>query len=42
MHMSDALISVAVGGTMLAASGGAAVYSVKKIQICSITSGTEE
>lgn len=32
MHMSDALISVAVGGTMLAASSGAAAYSVKKIQ----------
>lgn len=32
MHMSDALISVAVGGTMLATTGGIATYSVKKIQ----------
>lgn len=32
MHMADALISVAVGGTMLAASGGVATYSVKKIE----------
>jgi cobalt/nickel transport system permease protein len=30
--MSDALISAAVGGTMLAATGGIAAYSVKKIQ----------
>jgi len=30
--MSDALISPAVGLTMLAASGGAAAYSIKKIQ----------
>lgn len=32
MHMSDALISVTVGGTMLAASSSIAAYSVKKIQ----------
>lgn len=32
MHMSDALISAAVGGTMLVATGGIAAYSVKKIQ----------
>jgi cobalt/nickel transport system permease protein len=32
MHMSDALISVAVGGTMLAATGGVTAYSVKKIE----------
>lgn len=32
MHMADALISPVVGGTMLAAASGAAVYSVKKIQ----------
>lgn len=32
MHMADALISAAVGGTMLAASGGVAAYSAKKIQ----------
>lgn len=32
MHMSDALISVAVGGTMLTATGGVAAYSVTKIQ----------
>ena len=32
MHMSDALISVAVGGTMLVAAGGVATCSVKKIQ----------
>jgi len=32
MHMADALVSVAVGGTMLAASGGVAAYSVKKIE----------
>lgn len=32
MHMADALLSPAVGGTMLAASIGAASYSVKKIQ----------
>ena len=32
MHMADALISAAVGGTMLAATGGVATYSVKKIQ----------
>ncbi|WP_139902092.1 energy-coupling factor ABC transporter permease [Clostridium thermarum] len=31
MHMSDALISAAVGGTMLAATGGISTYSVKKI-----------
>jgi len=30
--MADALISVAVGGTMLATSGGVATYSVKKIE----------
>lgn len=32
MHMADALISPAVGGTMLAASAGVAAYSIKKIQ----------
>lgn len=32
MHMSDALISVAVGGAMLAAAGGVAVHSARKIQ----------
>lgn len=32
MHMSDALISVAVGGTMSAVSVGAIGYSVKKIR----------
>lgn len=31
MHMADALISPIVGGTMLAVSAGAAVYSIKKI-----------
>jgi cobalt/nickel transport system permease protein len=30
--MADALISVAVGGTMLAATGGVTAYSVKKVQ----------
>ncbi|HEX2944914.1 MAG TPA: energy-coupling factor ABC transporter permease [Clostridia bacterium] len=32
MHMADALISPAVGGIMLAATAGAAAYSIKKIQ----------
>lgn len=32
MHMADALISPAVGGVMLAATAGAAAYSIKKIQ----------
>ena len=32
MHMADAFISAAVGGTMLAATSGVASYSVKKIQ----------
>lgn len=32
MHMSDALISVAVGGAMLAVTAGIAAHSVKKIQ----------
>lgn len=32
MHMADALISPAVGGTMLAASAGVAAYSIKKLQ----------
>jgi len=32
MHMADALISPLVGGTMLAATAGAASYSIKKIQ----------
>lgn len=32
MHMADALISPAVGGTMWAASAGMAIYSAKKIQ----------
>jgi cobalt/nickel transport system permease protein len=31
MHMADSLISVAVGGAMIAASAGAAAYSVKKV-----------
>lgn len=33
MHMSDALISVAVGGTMLGVSGGIGAYSIKKVQL---------
>lgn len=32
MHMADALLSPVVGGTMLAASAGLAVYSAKKVQ----------
>ncbi|MDT3703108.1 MAG: cobalamin biosynthesis protein CbiM, partial [Thermincola sp.] len=32
MHMADALISPVVGGTMWAATAGAAAYSIKKIQ----------
>ncbi|SFP69855.1 energy-coupling factor ABC transporter permease [Caldicoprobacter faecalis] len=32
MHMADALISPAVGGTMLAATAGIAAYSAKKVQ----------
>jgi cobalt/nickel transport system permease protein len=32
MHMADALLSPAVGGTMWAVSAGAAVYSVKKVK----------
>lgn len=32
MHMTDALISPAVGGTLWAAAAGTAAYSVKKIQ----------
>lgn len=32
MHMSDALLSVAVGGTMTAVTTGAIAYSVKKIK----------
>jgi cobalt/nickel transport system permease protein len=32
MHMADALISPAVGGTMLAAAAGTAAYSIKKIR----------
>lgn len=32
VHMADALISPAVGGTMLAVSAGAAAYSINKIQ----------
>ncbi len=32
MHMADALISPAVGGTMWAAAAGAAAYSMKKIR----------
>lgn len=32
MHMADALISPAVGGTMWAASAGMAIYSAKKVQ----------
>lgn len=32
MHMADALISPAVGGTMWAATAGLAAYSIKKIQ----------
>ncbi|MDR3207151.1 MAG: energy-coupling factor ABC transporter permease, partial [Oscillospiraceae bacterium] len=30
MHMGDALISPAVGGVMLAVSGGGLAYSIKK------------
>jgi cobalt/nickel transport system permease protein len=33
MHMADALISAAVGGTMLAATSGLSAYSVKKIEM---------
>lgn len=33
MHMADALLSVAVGGTMYACSGAAAVYSGYKLKI---------
>ncbi len=32
MHMADALISPAVGGTMLAAAAGTAAYAIKKTQ----------
>jgi cobalt/nickel transport system permease protein len=32
MHMADALISPAVGGTMWVASAGMAIYSAKKVQ----------
>lgn len=32
MHMADALISPAVGGTMLVATAGVATYSIKKVQ----------
>jgi len=32
MHMADALISPAVGGTMLAATGGIAVYCARKVK----------
>lgn len=32
MHMADALISPAVGGTMWAATAGIAAYSIKKLQ----------
>jgi len=32
MHMADALISPAVGGTMLAAAAGVAAFSLKKVQ----------
>lgn len=32
MHMADALISPAVGGTMLVATGGIAVYCAKKVR----------
>lgn len=32
MHMADALISPAVGGTMLAATGATAVYCAKKVK----------
>ena len=33
MHMSDALITPIVGGTMLASSGGVVGYSIKKIKV---------
>lgn len=33
MHMADALISPAVGGTMFAVTAGVGMYSVKKLQI---------
>lgn len=32
MHMADSLVSVVVGGAMLAATGGLAAYSVKKVK----------
>jgi cobalt/nickel transport system permease protein len=32
MHMADALISPAVGGTMWAATAAVAAYSIKKIK----------
>ena len=32
MHMADALISPAVGGTMWAATAGLTVYSARKTQ----------
>lgn len=32
MHMADALLSPAVGGTMLAVSGGVIAYSVRKVR----------
>lgn len=32
MHMADALISAAVGGAMIATTGGISVYSIKKIE----------
>lgn len=32
MHMADALVSPAVGGAMLAVTGGAMAYSIKKVQ----------
>lgn len=32
MHMADALISPAVGGTMMAVTAGVAAYSVNKIK----------
>ena len=33
MHMADALLSVAVGGTMYACSGAASAYSVHKLRV---------
>jgi cobalt/nickel transport system permease protein len=39
MHMSDALISTAVGSTMAAVSTGAVGYSIKKIKAADLSDG---